>query len=356
MAEILTTKPKLVEATLVSKSTRSIQVEPVPRQPITWQNSMKLAIRSSRQLLDFLALSSDQGSAAAEREFPVFVPLEYASRIRPGDPNDPLLLQVLATDQETQSIGLEDPVGDAAAELVPGLLKKYNRRALLIASGACAVHCRYCFRRHYPYQSAPKDVNGWQVATAAILQDPSIDEVILSGGDPLSASDDSLAQLIDGFNAIGHLARIRVHTRFPVMIPSRVCEDLLKWVRGSRSAVYFVLHINHVAEIDADVQSAIRKLRQAGAVVLNQAVLLAGVNDSFEAQRDLCLKLVDNSVLPYYIHQLDPVRGAMHFEVDDRTALEIVDSLRRELPGYAVPQLVREIAGQPHKTPVTLSR
>lgn len=312
---------------------------------------MKSAIRTNRQLLEALSLPAELGSIGAEQDFPVFVPLEFLARMQPGNPRDPLLLQVLAAAAETNTAaGLDDPVGDHKSTLIPGLLKKYERRALLITSGACAVHCRYCFRRHFPYQVAPKGVAGWRSAVALIGDDASIDEVILSGGDPLSVADHLLGELVGSLNEIAHLRRIRIHTRFPVVIPSRVCHSLLQWISESRCAVYFVLHINHSAEIDSHLESAIRGLRQAGAVLLNQSVLLAGVNDSFLVQRDLCLRLIDHQVLPYYLHQLDRVRGAMHYEVDDQTALEIVSALRRDLPGYAVPQLVREIAGQPHKT------
>lgn len=355
MGQILTTGADLVEATL---ATAAGQPEPTHRdQPNAdkWQDSLKSALRSSRQLLDAVGITTEFASSASEREFPVFAPLEYVSRMRCNDPSDPLLLQVLASAVETSdAVGVVDPVGDGFAELIPGLLRKYQRRVLLITSGACAIHCRYCFRRHYPYQAAPKGLAGWRPALDAIANDSTVDEIILSGGDPLSVTDVVLQELIEELDAIPHLARIRVHTRFPIVIPSRICHSLLKWVRKTRLAVYFVLHINHSAEIDAEVELSLCSLRKAGAVLLNQAVLLAGVNDTFEAQRDLCLHLINKQVLPYYLHQLDRVRGALHFEVSDDKALKIISDLRRNLPGYAVPQLVREIAGRPHKMPVTV--
>jgi KamA family protein len=246
MSEILTTQAKLVEATLATSRNRLRLSKTSPNPTEKWQGSLKSALRSGKQLLEAVELPNELGSAEAEADFPVFATLEYVSRMRKGDPRDPLLLQVLASAAETTNpIGLDDPVGDGDAELIPGLLKKYQRRALLITSGACAVHCRYCFRRHFPYQAAPKGLEGWQAAIAAIAKDDSIDEVILSGGDPLSVNDSSLHGLIGALNGIPHLRRIRIHTRFPVVIPSRVCDELLEWVSQSRCAVYVVLHINH---------------------------------------------------------------------------------------------------------------
>ncbi|MBX3421900.1 MAG: EF-P beta-lysylation protein EpmB [Pirellulaceae bacterium] len=339
MAEILAASTQLVEASLPPTA--------------TWQRSLKQAIRSGHQLLESLGLPTALGCSSAQRDFPVFVPQEYARRMRPSDPRDPLLLQVLATAQETMdTAGRDDPVGDRQSEVIPGLLHKYVGRALLITSGACAVHCRYCFRRHFPYHQAPVGPVGWQPAIQAIDQDASITEVILSGGDPLSVVDESLSQLVEQLNTITHLHRIRIHTRFPVVIPSRVCQSMVAWIRSSRCPIYCVLHFNHPAEIDSEVKQSLRELRQAGAVLLNQSVLLRGVNDCQVVQRELCEKLVNSQVLPYYLHQLDPVRGAMHFAVSDIEAQQILTQLRSMLPGYAVPRLVRELAGHPSKIPV----
>lgn len=319
-----------------------------------WTVSLKRAIRSGRELLSFLSLPAELACSDSEKDFPVLVPWEYAQRMQPGNPKDPLLLQVLATRAETEpsASGLLDPVGDMESEIVPGLLKKYARRALLITTGACAVHCRYCFRRNFPYQAAPTGPQGWQQAVESIQSDRSIEEVILSGGDPLSVRDASLQWLVASLDAIPHVKRIRLHTRFPVIIPSRVCDELLLWVSEARCAIYFVLHLNHTAEIDANVKHAMQRLRKAGATLLNQSVLLRGINDTPQDQQELCRELIDMQVLPYYLHQLDPVRGGEHFEVSDDVALQIIDKLRCQLPGYAVPQLVREVAGQPHKVPV----
>jgi EF-P beta-lysylation protein EpmB len=341
MAEILAIKDDSVEATL--------------DQQIPWQQAMKRAIRSGAELCQLLDLSPELSADQAETDFPVFAPREYVRRMQVGDPQDPLLRQVLGARAEVVpgGEGRFDAVGDLLAERAPGLLVKYDRRALLVTTGACAVHCRYCFRRHFPYDTVPKHKLGWQQSLDLIAADPGIDEVILSGGDPLTLADASLRWLVEQIHAIKHVARIRIHTRVPVVIPQRVCEPLLAWVSASRLPLFFVLHFNHAQELDETVVRALQQLRRAGAVLLNQAVLLRGVNDSIAAQRQLCLKLVNHQVLPYYLHQLDRVHGTLHFEVPDSEALAISRGLQAELPGYAVPKLVREIAGKPSKTVVT---
>ncbi len=337
MAEILTPRDAPVEATL-------------PTQ-ITWQRALKRALRSGTELCRHLQIPQQHACTEAEADFPVFAPLEYIRRMETGNPRDPLLLQVLAQAEESdpQPNSFTDPVGDSAAQRLPGLLQKYDRRALLITTGACAVHCRYCFRRHYPYSAAPLGQVGWQPALDAITHDETLDEVILSGGDPLTLADSSLAWLVAQINEIKHIRRLRIHTRLPVVIPQRVSPPLIQWLGASRIPVYIVLHFNHAAEIDASLEMPLRQLRQSGATLLNQAVMLRGVNDSFVAQRELCLALLDQQVLPYYLHQLDPVQGAMHFGVEDELAIEIVTQLAHHLPGYAVPKLVREVAGEPSK-------
>lgn len=348
MATILATMCDGVEATSESN----------PPTTVRWQEAMKRAFRSGRELLRYLNLPDSLASERAERDFPVFVPLEFAARMRPADPADVLLRQVLAVPLETAaevaSSATCDPVGDLRAVRGPGLLQKYRGRALMITSGACGVHCRYCFRRHFPYAEVPKGPQGWQSSLEILLRDDSIDEIILSGGDPLTIADDQLQWLIHALNQIPHLARIRVHTRMPVVIPQRVCGQLLEWIRSSRAAVYFVLHINHAQEIDQAVQTAVKSLSSAGVTVLNQAVLLREINDSFEAQLELCRRLINMQVIPYYLHQLDRVSGGSHFEVQEQRGLQIVDALRSHLPGYAVPQYVREIAGETSKTPLVL--
>lgn len=341
MATILASIPDCVEATSTP--------------PVRWQESMRNAIRSSRELLKLLDLPENDFSEAAQADFPVFVPREFAARMT-RNLNDPLLRQVLATADEVSQAGsiggLIDPVGDSAALRNPGLLQKYVGRALLITSGACAIHCRYCFRRHYPYQSAPKGPSGWQASLDTLRDDQTVEEVILSGGDPLTVTDPQLNWLIRELNQIDHIRRIRIHTRVPVVIPHRICDELLAWVQSSRASIYFVLHVNHPQEIDASFENAMRQLRAAGATLLNQTVLLRDINDSPAIQLELCRQLVNMQVLPYYIHHLDRVTGALHFESTIETGHAIIDHLRKNLPGYAVPKFVREEAGQPSKTPL----
>ena len=327
-------------------------------EPLTqsWQNAMKRAIRNSRELCEALGINPElvHTSVDGEAQFPVFVPLEFLSRMRQGDANDPLLQQVLPRAEESMvdSAFDSDPVGDSRVENAPGLLHKYVGRVLLILSGVCGVHCRYCFRRHYPYSTAPKSIERWLPALAYIQNDPSIHEVILSGGDPLTVVDEHLSELVERLDAIPHLTRLRIHTRLPVVIPQRVDEHLCGWLARTRLAKWVVLHINHSQEIDVHVVDAISRLRRTGATVLNQAVLLRGVNDTVEQLESLCERLVDCGVLPYYLHQLDRVSGATHFEVEREHGLAMMAELANRLPGYAVPKYVVEIAGQASKTPI----
>ena len=237
-----------------------------------------------------------------------------------------------------------DAVGDMQARRGGGVIHKYAGRALLVATGSCAVHCRYCFRRHYPYAEDTAAAAGWRDAVAVIAGDDAIHEVILSGGDPLSLADHKLAELTDALRAIPHLRRLRIHTRLPVVLPERVDSGLLAWLRGLPWPLVVVLHANHANEFDHAVDTALAALRGTGATLLNQAVLLRGVNDSVAALAELCERGHAAGVLPYYLHQLDRVVGAAHFEVDDAHALALIDELRQRLPGYLVPRLVREIS------------
>ncbi len=339
LATILPAKPNAVEGSF----------EPVA----TWRQSMKNAIRDGRELCRLLEIPLDTANQSAELDFPVFAPLEYVARMQRGNESDPLLRQVVATGDEKLTTGFRDPVGDLDSIRVPGLLQKYAGRVLLIASGACAVHCRYCFRRHFPYATGQAESQKWRAWLDVIRNDSSVDEVILSGGDPLSVADEVLAWFVHELDHIPHVKRLRIHTRLPVVIPGRITPELLEWVGKSRLAVYCVLHVNHAQEIDAAVIAAANRLRQAGATLMNQAVLLAGVNDSAACQIQLCRALVDLQIIPYYLHQLDPVQGALHFSVSDERALDIVERMRDNLPGYAVPALVREIAGRTSKSAVT---
>jgi EF-P beta-lysylation protein EpmB len=318
-----------------------------------WQRQMREAIRSLPELLRLLGLDAAAvGAEVAASDFPILVPRAFAARMRPGDPKDPLLRQVLPLrrEREAHPAYVADPVGDLSRLVGPGVIHKYPGRVLLIATGACAVHCRYCFRRHFPYAEELAARARWAPALAAIAADPSIAEVIVSGGDPLSLTTARLAELTAGLAAIPHVRRLRIHTRWPVVLPARVDQELLSWLGTLPWPVTVVVHANHAREIDEEVAAALRALRGTGAVVLNQAVLLAGVNASLAAQAALCERLGDLGVLPYYLHLLDPVAGAAHFAVPARRGRALVRGLRERLPGYLVPRLVRELPGRRSKT------
>ena len=312
---------------------------------------MKDAVRDAAELCRLVGLPTDMASKSAAADFAVFAPRGFIARMRWGDPHDPLLRQILPLAEETRSpVGFStDPVGDLDATLAPGLLHKYHGRALMVTTGACAVHCRYCFRRHFPYGDGPHSMAEWEPAIAQIEADASIREVILSGGDPLTLVDGQLARLAHRLAAIPHLRRLRVHTRLPVMIPERVTDELLHWLRGTRLTPLMVIHANHAAELDDDVAGALGRLVDAGIPLLNQAVLLRGVNDSIESLVELSERLLELRVMPYYLHQLDRVRGAAHFEVPKEEGLRLLEELRSHLPGYAVPRYVTEVPGETSK-------
>jgi L-lysine 2,3-aminomutase len=314
---------------------------------------MKEAVRDASELCRLLDLPQDFAvqATAATGQFPLFVPRPFLARMRRGDLADPLLLQVLPLNSETTAATgfTTDPVGDLAASGEPGLIQKYYGRVLMVTTGACAVHCRYCFRRHFPYALGPRSLADWAPALAQIEADASIHEVILSGGDPLTLVDGLLAQLAERLEEILHVRRLRIHTRLPIVIPQRVNDDLLDWLTGTRLSPIVVVHVNHPAEIDAGVADALAKLNERGIPLLNQTVLLRGVNDSAETLIELSERLLDVRVLPYYLHQLDRVAGATHFEVPVERGRQIMAELQRRLPGYAVPRYVQEIAGEAHK-------
>jgi EF-P beta-lysylation protein EpmB len=240
-------------------------------------------------------------------------------------------------------------VGDGAARQSPGLLQKYRSRVLMVTTGACAVHCRYCFRRHFPYSTGPRSLAEWGEAFAQIEADPTLREVILSGGDPLMLADRPLGELVARLGQIAHLRRLRVHTRLPLLIPERITAELVALLRSTRLTSIVVIHANHPRELEGDAASAIARLADAGIVLLNQTVLLAGINDDLETLVELSERLVELRVLPYYLHQLDRVAGAAHFEVDEARGRELIAGMRAELPGYAVPRYVRETAGAASK-------
>jgi EF-P beta-lysylation protein EpmB len=306
-------------------------------------------VRDPGELCQRLQLPAEFESAAirASRDFPVFAPLSYIARMERGNPRDPLLRQVLPLDDELLAAQgfTSDPVGDLAARRAAGLLHKYHGRALMITTGVCAVHCRYCFRRQYPYEDSPGMPVRWAAAVEEIRQDSSLEEVILSGGDPLTIGDSPLANLAELLASIPHLRRLRIHTRLPIVIPERVTEELVRWLRATRLTPVMVVHANHPRELDGAVQPALGRLADAGIPLLNQAVLLRGVNDRADVLADLSQRLLDCRVLPYYLHQLDRVAGAAHFETPVEVGRQLIAELTTRLPGYAVPRYVREVPG-----------
>ena len=314
-----------------------------------WQAALADAVRDPAELCRLLRLPPSVAAAAevAAGDFPLLVPRTFLARIRPGDPEDPLLVQILPrADELAEQPGYRtDPLGEAAATVSPGLLWKYRGRSLMVTTGACAVHCRFCFRRHFPYHASPRTLADWQPTLRRIAAEGSIHEVILSGGDPLALPDQQLGQLARRLAEIPHLKRLRLHTRLPVVIPQRVTDELVGQLRGTRLSAIVVVHVNHPAEIDDATAAALGRLVEAGIPVLNQSVLLRGVNEQVDVLAELCERLADVRVMPYYLHQLDRVAGAAHFEVPEATGIKLIAQLRARLPGYAVPRYVRERPG-----------
>jgi EF-P beta-lysylation protein EpmB len=320
-----------------------------------WQRELSRAITRPEDLIEALGLDPAllKGARAANDAFALRVTPSYLARMRRGDRDDPLLRQVLPLADELEEQGgyVADPLHERDYTRAPNLLQKYAGRALLITTQACAIHCRYCFRREFPYNEQHEEQGAarWSAALAAIAADESIEEVILSGGDPLSLSDARLKLLTDAIQAIPHVRRLRVHTRQPVVLPARVDDGLTGWLRGLRIPCVFVLHVNHANEIDADVRAACARLRAAGVTLPNQSVLLRGVNDDVDALAGLSRALFDTGVTPYYLHLPDRVRGTAHFDVPLARARELVASLATRLSGYLVPRLVREVPGAASK-------
>jgi EF-P beta-lysylation protein EpmB len=320
-----------------------------------WQHQLRNVITSRDELLQLLGLSAaDAGIAnGACEDFALKVPRSFVQRMRHGDPLDPLLLQVLSRSQEMADIPgyVSDPVGESGATIPHrGIIHKYQGRVLLIVSGGCAVNCRYCFRRHFPYNENQNSRQQWRESMQIIAADDSIEEVILSGGDPLVATDEQLGELVTQIAAIPHVRRLRIHTRLPVVIPARITDTLLDAITHTDLQTVVVIHCNHANEIDDGVAHALAAIRQRHITLLNQSVLLAGINDSLESQLALCQRLFANGTLPYYLHLLDKVRGAAHFDVRERRARQLMAELADRLPGYMVPKLVREVAGAGSKT------
>ena len=320
-----------------------------------WRQLWRDSITDGRELLGLLQLSHLADRLPAEDAgFALRVPRGFVTRMRPGDARDPLLLQVLPQLAELEHAAgfTMDAVGDLAAREAQGVLHKYQGRALLIASGSCAVNCRYCFRRHFPYGDEMAAAGQWQQALEHVRQDRSINELILSGGDPLALATSKLEELSRGLAGVPHITRLRIHTRLPVVLPERIDTAFTEWLRALPLQKVVVLHVNHANEFDTSVDAACASLRETGATLLNQSVLLRGINDAADTLIALSERMFDAGVLPYYLHQLDRVQGTAHFEVTDDRAQSLIEDMRGRLPGYLVPKLVREVGGDPSKRPL----
>ena len=321
---------------------------------ISWQEQLARAITSPEQLLNLLDLDNRLLPAAlrASRDFALRVPQSYIARMERGNPEDPLLKQILPIGLECETVegyGL-DPLAEQSQNPCNGVIHKYNGRLLLVTSSACAVNCRFCFRRHYPYSNNHLGGENWQKALDYIASDKTIHEVILSGGDPLAANDKRLKTMTEALNAIDHVKTLRIHSRFPIVIPERITDEMISWFTGQRLKPVMVVHCNHANEIDTSVINAMSKLRKAGVTLLNQSVLLKGINDNADTLVELSHALFGTGILPYYLHVLDPVQGAAHFDVSDETAKQLIQEMAAQCSGYLVPKLVREIPGKPGKT------
>ena len=317
----------------------------------TWRTILRKNFTRVELLADFLELNEEQRAQLVFKpEFPLQVPLRLAQKMAKGTLNDPLVRQFLPLRQELQlqaNFAL-DPVCDIDFKEEGKILQKYEGRVLLVCTSACAMHCRFCFRQHFPYETS----RSFAKELAWIEQDLSIHEVILSGGDPLSLSEETLSELIEGLAKLPHIRRIRFHTRFPIGIPERIDEDFLNLITNTPQQIYFVIHCNHPRELDNDILDRLKALQRLGCIILNQAVLLQGVNDDVHTLKQLCEQLANHGILPYYLHQLDRVQSSTHFEVDEERGRILLGEISKQLPGYAVPKYVREVAGEPHKTPL----
>lgn len=325
-------------------------------QQSKWRTILQKTVRNPQELLAALGMENGhvRVSRRAADNFPLRVPDGFLDKVRPGDIHDPLLRQILpvAEEDETTPGYTSDPLREHTSQPVPGLLHKYHGRALLLVTGACAIHCRYCFRRHFPYAESNPSPHQWQQALDYLGNNPDITEIILSGGDPLTVNNNKLELLVKELSGIAHLRRLRIHTRIPIVLPERIDDGLIAILAGTRLQPIMVVHANHPNELDAAVARAIAKLRDGRIILMNQSVLLKGVNDSAAVLRELSEKLFSIGVIPYYLHMLDPVQGAAHFAVTKTRAREIVKHLRATLPGYLVPRPVMEITGHLNKIPI----
>ena len=328
-------------------------------QEKNWQSQLNDLITDPLELLSELNLSQNDlihNDLLAHAQFKLRVPRQFVKKMQLGNPLDPLFLQIFPHHLEMQeTTGFSfDPLGEKNANALSGVLHKYPSRILMTLTGACAIHCRYCFRRHFPYnENLPKDKN-WPEIKAYIEKHPKINEVLLSGGDPLSLSNDKLQRWITHFEELDQIKTLRIHTRLPVVIPERIDQQLIEILQASKLQIIFVVHVNHADEIDHNFDLAIQNLLKHNVIVFNQSVLLKGINDDSITLTQLSYRLFQARVLPYYLHVLDKVNGAAHFMVPDNDAIKIYQEILKELPGYLVPKLVREIDGEMHKTPLNI--
>jgi len=318
-----------------------------------WQKVLQAANTSPEKLLNNLNIEdSSLLSRQANIDFPLRVPAGFINRMNLNNPDDPLFKQIWpSAEEENEEAGfIEDPLNEVNRQVSPGLLHKYQGRILLVLTGACAIHCRYCFRRHFPYSDSNPSGENLNRAIEYIQKETSVTEIILSGGDPLSVSDERLSDLVSQLDEIPHLKRLRIHTRFPIVVPERINDACLEWLTKTRLQLAIVLHVNHANELDESVEQAILKLRNHNIPLFNQSVLLKGVNDSAQALVALSEALFSYGIIPYYLHLLDPVSGASHFEINESNAKLLMQEIQEILPGYLVPKLVRENCDTPHKT------
>lgn len=331
-------------------------METLCQATIKWQTALKEAFTDPISLLEYLKIKPENleiKNYTATQNFPLLVPKSFAARMTPGDPNDPLLLQVLTQNIElTKQLGfLEDPVEDKASNPIPGLIHKYHNR-VLVTLGACAIHCRYCFRRHFPYQENTPGGDHWEAILTYIKNNTAINEVILSGGDPLVTKDRALAKKISDLQRIPHLKRLRFHTRIPIALPERITTELLNTLKKSELPIIMAIHTNHPREIDAQVKVALKKLSEAGILLISQTVLLKNINDNADTLVELSEALFAAGVMPYYLHLLDKVQGAAHFDTPEAEAKAILWEAAQKLSGYLVPKLVKEVPGEKAKVAV----
>ncbi len=322
----------------------------------TWQQALSEMLTSPLALLSMLELDPNTVPWQRDEAFPVRVSKSFIARMKKGDPRDPLLAQVLSISAESQldNSFTKDPLAESAFNPVPGLLHKYRSKVLITFASSCAIHCRYCFRRHFPYQENNPGRKGWSKMLDYIEQHPEVIEVILSGGDPLMAQDDVIKQFLNELDRLSHVKLLRIHTRLPVVIPQRINESLINILASSRFEVVFVYHINHPNELIPEIKEGVLRLKQHNITVLNQSVLLKDVNDNADCLKQLSLDLFANGILPYYINLLDPIQGAKHFSVDFKQAQSLQQTMRATLPGYLVPKFVREIPHNESKIPIDL--